>query len=221
MAENEKQNNHSSATFVEGRGGGQGKPRTPSGQRQPWQPPENPTTATSPRMSVNNHQPLRTNAREGEQTKIHESSSVPAMNRYNTRFEVKLLGHGDPQPELQVLKESPFLQEIFDNTPIFRNRPCEGQRGPRHEPDIDRVVGFIVPGTTHYRDDGLHGLGIYATAEVLRPETMRLCSLMQTPFGLDITADESDTPPNITVISIDLVVNPRGTGKIIGIRNHI
>lgn len=221
MVENDKQKNHSNATFVEGRGGGQGKPRTPSGQRQPWQPPENPTIAANPRISVNNHQSIRSDARESERTKTQENSSGPAMNRYNTRFEVKLLGHGDPQPELQVLKESPFLQNIFHNTPIFRNRPCEGQRGPRHEFDVDRVVGFIVPGTAHYRDDGLHGLGIYATAEVLRPETMKFRSLMQTPFGLDITAAENDTPPHITVISIDVVVNPRGTGKIVGIRNHI
>ena len=221
MVENEKRKNHSNATFIEGRGGGQGKPRTPSGQRQPWQPPENPTTATNRRMFAGDHQSLPTNAQESERTKIPENSIGPDRNRFNTRFEVKLLGHGDPQPELQVLKESPFLEDIFCNTPIIRNRPCEGQRGPRHELDFDRVVGFIVPGTAHYRDDGLHGLGIYATAEVLRPETMKFCSLMQTPFGLDITAAQNDTPPHITVVSIDVVVNPRGTGKIVGIRNHI
>ena len=35
-------------TLTEGRrGGGQGKPRTPSGKRKPWQPPKKPTTAAN------------------------------------------------------------------------------------------------------------------------------------------------------------------------------
>lgn len=45
MADRNNEKPKSNATFIEGRGVGQAKPRTPSGKRKPWQPPRNPTTA--------------------------------------------------------------------------------------------------------------------------------------------------------------------------------
>ena len=47
MANKDNDRPKSNATFIEGRGGGQGKPRTPSGKRKTWQPPKNPTTAAN------------------------------------------------------------------------------------------------------------------------------------------------------------------------------
>ncbi len=188
MANKDKDNPSVKATFMEGRGGGQGKPRTPSGERKPWQAPET-------RKGRSHRQP---------------------KNSWNPRYLVKLVGDSDPQPEVQRLKNSPFLEDIFDDTPIFYNRPLIGRRGPCCKPDVDLLAGFIVPGTTRQMNDEPDGPGVYAIAEILRYEEVRFRSLIGTPFGLDITADQDTAaPPYQAVVSIDIVVDPRGSGKVI------
>ena len=52
MADRNNEKPKSNATFIEGRGGGQGKPRTPSGKRKPWQPPQNQTTVADREKSA-------------------------------------------------------------------------------------------------------------------------------------------------------------------------
>lgn len=191
MTNKDNDETNSNATFIEGRGGGQGKPRTPSGKRKTWQPPKNPTP-----QDWKDGQP---------------------MNPRNSRYFVKLVGDDDPQPEVQHLKNSPFLEDIFNNTPIFYNRPMTGRRGPCCKLDVDLLAGFVVPGTTRQMHEGPDGPGVYAIAEILHYEEARFQSLLGTPFGLDITEDpDAIKSPYQAVISVDVVVDPRGSGKVIG-----
>ena len=137
------------------------------------------------------------------------------MRKPNPNFLVRLIGSQDPQPELQVLKESNFLENIFDGKPIYRNRPNVGCRGPSDEHDIDIVVGEIAPSTVAWRHLPRHGNGIYATARILPDYAPRFQSLIGMTFGLDITAETTRSAPYIDVISVDVVVDPRGTGRVI------
>ena len=211
MVDHERQKNRSNSTFTEGRGGGQGKPRTPSGNRENWQPPAEPTPGVE---NVEPHfqaeklgsNPI-TNGRQQEQL---------FTNQRNRRYIVKLMGVHDPQPELQQLWDNKFLEDIFDDTPIFHNRPMTGRRGKCQEMDIDLVAGFIAPGTTRQSQDGLDGPGIYAVAVVLSQEVRLIRSLIGAPFGLDITIDQgANKTPYPAIVSVDIVVDPRGTGKVI------
>lgn len=47
MKNNDDQRDRNATVLTESRGGGQSRPRTPSGQRNQWQPPRNSSTASS------------------------------------------------------------------------------------------------------------------------------------------------------------------------------
>lgn len=51
MAEQNKKVTVGNGIIKKGRGGGQGKPTTPSGERKPWKRPANPTTPANRRDS--------------------------------------------------------------------------------------------------------------------------------------------------------------------------
>ena len=142
------------------------------------------------------------------------------MNNMNERYDVKLVGYNDHVAELQLLKDSQFLEDMFDNVPIFYNRPDEGNRGPKHVYDARKVVGYIVPGTARHEDQSQNGAGLYATAEILSTEVPRFHTFIDTPFGLDFTADLMETAPGLKVHTVDIVIKPRGTGKIIAIKRR-
>ena len=78
MADKDNEKPKSNAIFIEGRGGGQGKPRTPSGNRKPWQPPKNPTTAANRERPANAlSTALPTRAPESWMFGLWELSVVP------------------------------------------------------------------------------------------------------------------------------------------------
>lgn len=136
------------------------------------------------------------------------------MNARNRKYLIKLLGYEDRQAELQFLKECEHPNELLDNIHISKNYPERTCGKCLKEPDIGETLGFIIPRTTQHRKDTRHGNGIYAIAEILEHHVPLVRSTIGTPFGIDITMDEAE-PLHQTVDSVNLVVKPRGNGKVI------
>ena len=93
MVDNDQQKNRSNATFTEGRGGGQGKPRTLLRQRKPWQPPEKPTTAANREKSANDNPSARTDHLKNERITNAEDTYGPAWHASRLAAESAKFGH--------------------------------------------------------------------------------------------------------------------------------
>lgn len=125
---------------------------------------------------------------------------------------MKLLGHEDAQPELQVIKNTEELNQIFDHTPIFYHR-LDDTNKLSEEADRNQFVGIILPNDTERTSNPTDGKAIYATAEIIGDQIRIFETFVESPAGIDITAEPLEEPPYILVISIDLVHNPRGSGQ--------
>ena len=136
------------------------------------------------------------------------------MDTRKRRYLLKLLGYQDPQPELQALKNTEKLNQIFDHTPIFYHRPSDDKKTD-YETDQTVLVGMVMPNQTNRTNQPPDEKAIYATAEILAKQIKIFETFMDPPNGVDITAEPLDNPPYIQVISIDLVHNPRGSGRIV------
>ena len=93
MVDNDQQKNRSNTTLTEGRGGGQGKPRTPSRQRKPWQPPEKPTTAANREKSANDNQSARADHPKNERITNAEDTYGPGWHASQLAAESEKFGH--------------------------------------------------------------------------------------------------------------------------------
>ena len=136
------------------------------------------------------------------------------MDTRNRRYLLRLLGHTDAQPELQAIKNTKELNQIFDYTPIFYHRLGDAT-DLNEETDPNVLVGMILPNETEQASDPTDGKTIYTTAEIIGNQIKIFETFMEHPAGIDITAEPLEEPPYVLVISIDLVHNPRGSGRIV------
>ena len=136
------------------------------------------------------------------------------MDTPNRRYLLKLLGHQDAQPELQVVKNTADLNQIFNHTAIFYHRLSDNTELTK-EADPNVFVGIILPNETEQVSNPTDSKVIYTTAEIVGNQTQIFETFMEDPAGIDITAETLDEPPYVLVISIDLVHNPRGSGRIV------
>ena len=136
------------------------------------------------------------------------------MDTRNRRYLLRLLGHKDAQPELQVIKNTEELNQIFDHTPIFCHRLNDR---PEFSEEADRnvLVGIILPNETERASNPTDGKAIYTTAEIIGTQIQIFETFMEYPAGIDITSEPLEESPYVLVISIDLVHNPRGSGRIV------
>ena len=137
---------------------------------------------------------------------------------HKQRFLIKVAGRGDL---LEDLDEEPLsvatLRWLVDElnreqVPLMLNRPGVGSRGPDKESplDITMCAGFTARESAKFEEQGPDGAGVYAEVEALPHWASLVGSIIGTPGGIDITAHYRNS-----VVSIDVVVRPRGTGKVI------
>ena len=80
MKNDNDQRDRNVTVLTESRGGGQSRPRTPSGQRKQWQPPQNPSTASgrgTPTTDVHPHSSSTPSNRQSGKT---QSTSDPVWH---------------------------------------------------------------------------------------------------------------------------------------------
>ncbi len=140
-----------------------------------------------------------------------------SANPYRKRFLIKVAGTGD---QLGELDEEPLTEKVLawlaaelnrDETPLMINSPGAGNRGPKKaELSITELAGFVVKDSAKFYDQGPDGAGLYAEVEVMPGWITLVGAMVNSPAGIDFTA----YPPN-SIKSVDLVVRPRGTGKVI------
>ncbi len=141
---------------------------------------------------------------------------VSTVNKYRRRFFIKVAGLGDSIAELdeEPLSE-PVLQWLAtqlnnERTRLMVNPPGAGTRGPKEAPlDFNLWAGFTAQGSAHFDPQGPDGPGVYAEVEVIPPWIDRVGAMIDSPGGIDLTAFYRNS-----VISLDLVVRSRGTGKV-------
>ena len=98
-----------------------------------------------------------------------------------------------------------------EQTLLLVNPPSVGSRGPKEAPiAIEWCAGFIAQGSAKFNIEGPDGAGVYAEVETLPQWTSLVGSIIESPFGIDITAFYQNS-----VVSLDVVVRSRGTGKVI------
>ena len=134
------------------------------------------------------------------------------------RFLIKVAGSGDL---VEDLDEEPLAEGTLrwladelnrERVPLMLNRPGVGSRGPdkKSSLDITMCAGFTARESAKFEEQGPDGAGVYAEVEALPHWASLIDSIIGTPGGIDITAHYRNS-----VISIDVVVRPRGTGKVI------
>lgn len=138
-------------------------------------------------------------------------------NPYRKRFLIKIAGAGDQSGELD---EEPLTENVLmwlaaelnrDETPLMINQPGTGNRGPKKAAlSVTELAGFVAKDSARFYDQGPDGAGLYAEVEVMPDWVALVGAMVNSPAGIDFTA----YPPN-SVKSVDLVVRPRGTGKVI------
>lgn len=145
-----------------------------------------------------------------------------AVNKYRKRFLIKVAGVNDRVDELG---EEPLTESVLtwlaaelnrDETPLMLDRPGTGKRGPKDAPlSIKGWAGFIAKNTAHFDANGCDGAGLYAEAEIMSRWVDLLAGIIGSPGGIDFTAD-SDQDQDF-IVSVDIVVRPRGTGKVVNL----
>ena len=137
---------------------------------------------------------------------------------HRQRFLIKVAGSGDL---IEDLDEEPLTEATLrwlvdelnrEQTPLMVNRPGVGSRGHEKESPLDITIcaGFTVQGSAKFEEQGPDGTGVYAEVETLPHWTSLIGSIIDTPAGIEITAHYRRS-----VVSIDIVVRSRGTGKVI------
>ena len=137
---------------------------------------------------------------------------------HRQRFLIKVAGTGDI---VHDLNEEPLTEATLgwlvdelnrEPTPLMLNRPGVGSRGPEKESPLDITIcaGFVAQRSAKFEEQGPDGAGVYAEVETLPHWASLIGSIIDTPGGIDITAVYPQW-----VVSIDVVVRPRGTGKVI------
>ena len=137
---------------------------------------------------------------------------------HRQRFLIKVAGSGDL---VEDLDEEPLAEGTLrwladelnrEQVPLMLNPPGVGSRGPdkKSSLDISMCAGFTARESAKFEEQGPDGAGVYAEVEALPHWASLIDSIIGTPGGIDITAQYRNS-----VISIDVVVRPRGTGKVI------
>ena len=139
------------------------------------------------------------------------------VNPYRKRFLIKIAGAGDQPGELD---EEPLTETVLswlaselnrEQTPLMINAPCIGSRGPKKAPlSITEYAGYVAKNTARFDASGQDGAGLYAVVEVMPDWIALIGAMVNSPAGIDFTA----YPPN-SIKSLDVVVRPRGTGKVV------
>lgn len=147
----------------------------------------------------------------------HTERRVSTENKYRRRFFVKVAGLGD---SIEELDEEPLSEPVLrwlatqlnnDRTCLMVNAPGVGSRGPKESQlDVQLWAGFTSQGSAHFDPQGQDGPGVYAEVEVIPPWIERVGAMIDSPGGIDLTAFYKNS-----VVSLDLVVRSRGTGKVI------
>ena len=138
-------------------------------------------------------------------------------NNLRQKFLIKVAGLEDI---LNEIEEEPLgehqLSWLSDQlnagkTPLVINRPHVGSRKSKEtELPIELAAGFITKGTAAINHQGPDGPGLYAEAQILPDWIATIQGIIKSPFGIDITAYYGES-----LISLDVVVQPKGTGKVI------
>lgn len=147
--------------------------------------------------------------------KVNKQSA--GTNPYRKCFLIKVVGEGD---RLGELDEEPFTEAVLtwlagelnrERTPLVINAPGVGNRGPKCAMlSVMELAGFVAKDGAKFDGEGPDGAGLYAEVEIMPGWIELISAMVDSPGGIDFTAH----PPN-AIKSLDVVVRPRGTGKVI------
>lgn len=154
----------------------------------------------------------------------HDAQPNPpaqAVNKYRKRFLIKVAGVNDRVDELG---EEPLTESVLtwlaaelnrDETPLMLDRPGTGKRGLKKDASLSVMgwVGDIAKDTAHFDANGCDGAGLYAEAEIMSRWVDLLAGIIGSRGGVDFTASSNPS----SIVSVDIVVRPRGTGKVINL----
>lgn len=148
--------------------------------------------------------------------------NAPAQTAQNvnrrTRFLIKVAGVDDRVGELG---EEPLTESVLtwlaaelnrDGTPLMIDGPEVGSRGPKSAPlSIMGWAGDIAKDTAQFDANGPDGAGLYAEAEIRSHWVALVDDIIGSRAGIDFTACSGPD----SIVSVDIVARPRGTGKVI------
>ena len=147
--------------------------------------------------------------------KVNEHGA--GTNPYRKCFLIKVVGEGD---RLGELDEEPFTEAVLtwlavelnrERTPLVINSPGAGNRGPKDAMlSVMELAGFVAKGSAKCDGEGPDGAGLYAEVEIMPGWIELIGAMVDSPCGIDFTAH-----PSNAIKSLDVVVRPRGTGKVI------
>lgn len=148
-------------------------------------------------------------------TKISEHGT--GTNPHRKCFLIKVVGEGD---RLGELDEEPFTEAVLiwlaaelnrERTPLIINPPGVGNRGTKEAMlSVMELAGFVAQDSARFDGEGPDGAGLYAEVEVMPDWIELIGAMVDSPGGIDFTAY-----PRNSIKSLDVVVRPRGTGKVI------
>ena len=158
-----------------------------------------------------------TQTNDGVVRQPQQNAHTKTTKRNRRQFLIKVAGLGDLIDELyeEPLSE-PVLQWLAeqlnkDQTNLMINPPSVGSRGPKESPlDVQLWAGFTARDSAYFDAQGLDGPGVYAEVEVMPAWVELVSAMINSPAGIDLTAFHKNS-----VVSLDVVVQSRGTGKVV------